>query len=76
MRRTKPQVNKVCCAECRYFQRDTSGRSRSTDGEYFMGLCPKLHADGANKYIADGIPAVGRVFADKLRICNDFEHKK
>ena len=36
-----------------------------------MGLCPKLHADGAIMYDSKGNPLGGRVFADKLRICND-----
>ena len=72
MKRAKPQQMKVRCADCRYFQRDTSGSSRTLKGEYFMGLCPRLHADGVVKYMADGVPAGGRVFADKARTCKDY----
>lgn len=68
----KPQPKKVHCADCSRFNRDTSGSSRNiTTGEYFMGLCPKLHADGAIIYDPKGNPIGGRVFADKPRICND-----
>lgn len=68
----KPQPKKVCCADCRRFNRDTSGPSLNvTTGEYFMGLCPKLHADGAIIYDPKGNPIGGRVFADKPRICTD-----
>ena len=68
----KPQPKKVHCADCNRFNRDTSGSSFSIQtGEYFMGLCPKLHADGVIKYDPKGKPLGGRVFADKPRICTD-----
>lgn len=51
---------KVYCGECRIFQRDTEGPSRSIEtGEYFMGVCLKgLRPDGMRK-----------VFANKPREC-------
>ena len=69
----QPEPKKVRCCGCKCFQRDTSGASRNvTTGEYFMGLCQKLHADGVILYDPNGNPLGGRVFADKLRICNDY----
>lgn len=79
MARTKEKeekpVAKVRCCDCGLFQRDTEGPSRSTvTGEYFMGLCPKLHADGVIVHDKDGKAVGGRVFADKLRICKDYNN--
>lgn len=72
----KPQPKKVHCADCRHFNRDTNGISQNIiTGEYFMGLCPKLHADGVIVYDPKGNPIGGRVFADKPRICNDHDPK-
>lgn len=56
------QSGLVRCCDCKRFQRDTEGISFSVQtGEYFMGICPKGHTDGARK-----------VFADKARECNDY----
>jgi len=56
---------KVYCGECRHFVRDTSGISRSIDGEYFMGECAEgLHPDTPKKQ-----------FADKARKCETYKPK-
>lgn len=56
---------KVYCGECRHFVRDTSGISRTIDGEYFMGICTEgLHPDTPKKQ-----------FADKARKCETFKPK-
>jgi len=56
---------KVYCGECRHFQRDTSGISRTIDGEYFMGICTEgLHPDTPKKQ-----------FADKARKCETYKPK-
>ena len=39
--------------------------------EYFMGTCPKGHADGRSFLRPDG-STIGKVFMDKPRICSDF----
>lgn len=55
---------RVYCGECKQFQRDTEGPSKSIEtGEYFMGVCLKgLIPDGMRK-----------VFANKPRVCEGFE---
>ena len=64
---------KVYCSQCKRFKRDTEGISRSViTGEYFMGLCPMMHADGVIKYDRQGNAIGGRVFADKPRDCEDY----
>ena len=56
---------KVYCGECKHFQRDTSGISRTVDGEYFMGICREgLTPDTPKKQ-----------FADKARKCETFKNK-
>ena len=56
---------KVYCGECRHFVRDTSGISRTIDGEYFMGVCTEgLHPDTHKKQ-----------FADKARKCETYKPK-
>ena len=56
---------KVYCGECRHFVRDTSGISRTIDGEYFMGICTEgLHPDTPKKQ-----------FADKARKCETYKPK-
>ena len=56
---------KVYCGECRHFVRDTSGISRTIDGEYFMGICTDgLHPDTPKKQ-----------FADKARKCETYKPK-
>jgi hypothetical protein len=61
----KSEPKKVYCAECRHFRRDTEGRSRTVDGEYFMGICLKgLTPDSPKKQ-----------FADKPRVCNTYQSK-
>ena len=56
---------KVYCAECDHFQRDTSGISRAIDGEYFMGICTEgLLPDTPIKQ-----------FADKARKCETYKNK-
>jgi len=59
----KIEPKKVYCGECRYFQRDTEGRSfNAATGEYFMGVCLKgLTPDTPKKQ-----------FADKVRICDAY----
>lgn len=58
-----PPPQKVTCADCRHFVRDTSGISRNNEtGEYFMGVCSKgLTPDGCRK-----------AFANKPRICQQY----
>ena len=56
---------KVYCGECKHFIRDTSGISRTVDGEYFMGICTEgLHPDSPKKQ-----------FADKARKCETYKPK-
>ena len=56
---------KVYCADCDHFQRDTSGISRTIDGGYFMGICTEgLHPDTPKKQ-----------FADKARKCETYKPK-
>ena len=56
---------KVYCGECKHFVRDTSGISRTVDGEYFMGICTEgLHPDSPIKQ-----------FADKARKCETYKPK-
>lgn len=64
--RPRPQVQKVRCADCRHFRRETEGISRNIDtGEYFMGDCSiGLHPDSPIKQ-----------FANRERICNQFIKK-
>lgn len=60
----KPVIEKVRCAACRHFKRDTSGSSRNVvTGEYFIGSCPFGHGDGVE----------GRVMADVKRVCKDYD---
>lgn len=73
-RATKPQPKMVRCSECALSIRDTEGPSFSLiTKEYFMGTCPKGHADG--RIFID--PATGnthgKVFMDKARVCEDFK---
>ena len=57
---------KVYCADCDHFQRDTSGISRTIDGEYFMGECAEgLHPDTPKKQ-----------FADKARKCDHYDKRR
>jgi hypothetical protein len=57
---------KVYCGECKHFIRDTSGISRTINGEYFMGICAEgLHPDSPKKQ-----------FADKARKCETFKPKQ
>ena len=57
---------KVYCADCEHFQRDTSGISRTIDGEYFMGICTEgLHPDTPIKQ-----------FADKARKCEHYDKRR
>ena len=57
---------KVYCGECRHFVRDTSGISRTVDGEYFMGICTEgLHPDSPIKQ-----------FADKARKCEHYDKRR
>ena len=57
---------KVYCGECRHFVRDTSGISRTIDGEYFMGVCTEgLHPDTPKKQ-----------FADKARKCKHYDKRR
>ena len=57
---------KVYCADCDHFQRDTSGISRTIDGEYFMGECAEgLHPDTPKKQ-----------FADKARKCEHYDKRR
>lgn len=64
----KCKVVRVYCSDCLTFVRDTEGQSFNIEtGEFFMGDCPEGVSDGAVK-IKDGKP-VGRVFADKARVC-------
>lgn len=53
----------VTCGACRWFQRDTQGRSFSLEtGEYFMGVCAKgLKPDTEIKQ-----------FANKPRECKSY----
>ena len=38
--RTTQEPEKVTCGECRFFERDTEGRSfYILTGEYYMGVC-------------------------------------
>lgn len=62
----EPEARKVRCADCRHFRRDTEGISLSVEtGEYFMGVCGTgLRPDTPIKQ-----------FADKERICNQYEAK-
>ena len=57
---------KVYCGECKHFIRDTSGISRTIDGEYFMGICTEgLHPDTPKKQ-----------FADKSRKCEHYDKRR
>ncbi len=57
---------KVYCSDCDHFQRDTSGISRTIDGEYFMGICAEgLHPDTPKKQ-----------FADKARKCEHYDKRR
>jgi hypothetical protein len=57
---------KVYCGECKHFERDTSGISRTIDGEYFMGICTEgLHPDSPIKQ-----------FADKARKCEHYDKRR
>jgi hypothetical protein len=56
---------KVYCADCEHFERDTSGISRTVDGEYFMGIYTEgLHPDSPIKQ-----------FADKAKKCETYKNK-
>lgn len=59
----KPEPPRVRCADCRYFERDTTGISFDiTTGVYFMGICRKgQHPDSPKKQ-----------FADRQRVCPTF----
>lgn len=74
-KQTKEQPFARCC-DCERCTRDTSGPSFSIiTKEYFMGTCPKGHADGRvfiDKATGD---ERGRVFMDKARVCTDFYKK-
>ncbi len=60
------------CSECDNSVRDTSGPSFNIyTKEYFMGSCPKGHADGRVFHQPDGT-VIGKVFMDKARVCSDF----
>lgn len=60
------------CSDCEYSVRDTSGPSFNLDTKvYFMGSCPKGHADGRVFLQPDGT-IIGKVFMDKARLCTDF----
>lgn len=57
---------KVYCGECKHFIRDTSGISRTINGEYFMGICAEgLHPDTPKKQ-----------FADKARKCEHYDKRR
>lgn len=72
MQKVEGESEKVRCCDCRRFVRDTEGPSIDVKThEYFMGLCPMLHADGVIVYDDDGKAIGGKVFADKARICKD-----
>lgn len=60
------------CSDCELCVRDTSGPSFNlVTKEYFMGSCPKGHADGRVFHQPDGT-VIGKVFMDKARLCTDF----
>lgn len=63
--KTESKPVKVRCCDCwKNFTRDTEGISFCAEtGEFFMGICEKGHKDGVKK-----------VFADKLRICKDYNN--
>ena len=57
---------KVYCADCEHFVRDTDGISRTINGEYFMGICAEgLHPDTPKKQ-----------FADKARKCEHYDKRR
>lgn len=61
----------VRCADCRHFQRDTEGRSRTVDThEYFMGQCAEKCDPDHTRNDKTG---VAKAFADKLRKCNKYK---
>lgn len=70
---TTPKSNFLSrCSDCELCVRDTSGPSFNlVTKEYFMGSCPKGHADGRVFHQPDG-STIGKVFMDKPRICSDF----
>lgn len=60
------------CSDCELCVRDTSGPSFNlVTKEYFMGSCPKGHADGRVFHQPDGT-VIGKVFMGKARLCTDF----
>ena len=72
---TKEQPFARCC-DCERCTRDTSGPSFSIiTKEYFMGTCPKGHADGRVFIDKATGEERGRVFMDKARVCTDFYKK-
>ena len=57
---------KVYCADCEHFVRDTDGISRTINGEYFMGICTEgLYPDTPKKQ-----------FADKARKCEHYDKRR
>ena len=75
-RASKPQPKMVRCSECAICTRDTDGPSFNLiTKEYFMGTCPKGHADGRVFIDPETGQAFGKVFMDKARVCTDIVNK-
>ena len=64
---------KVYCGECRHFVRDTSGISRTIDGEYFMGVSD-IGCDPDNTF--NPIKGTAKIFADKARKCEHYDKRR
>lgn len=61
---------KVYCADCEHFVRDTDGISRTINGEYFMGVSD-IGCDPDNTF--NPIKGTAKIFADKPRKCETFK---
>lgn len=62
-KRPNTEQPKVRCADCRHFERDTTGISHNIEtGVYFMGVCRKGHTPDS--------PV--KQFADKEKFCDAY----